>query len=172
MKSWIFWLAAGIIAIIIGIIALLNPLAASLAAVIVTGWGFLILGILQVIGAVVEAGWGQRIWSLLLGVLGIIVGFWLVGRPAEALLPMTFVVGWMFLAYGLLKVIAAWPLRNTPFFWPVILSGGLSFLLGVMIFTNLAAATVSVLGILFAVELISTGITVTALSLAVRKALR
>lgn len=170
MKSWIFWLIAGVVAIVTGVIAIINPLAASLAAVVVTGWGFLMLGVLQVIGAVVEDGWGQRIWSLLLGVLGVAIGFWLVSRPAAALLPMTFLVGWTFLIYGLLKVFAARSLRGSPFFWTVLLSGALSFLLGVLIFTDIPAASVSVLGILFAIELISTGVTVTALALAIRKA--
>lgn len=48
----------------------------------------------------------------------------------------------------------------------LILSGILSFVLGVMIFGNIAGVAVSLLGIILGIELISNGISVIMLSMA------
>lgn len=168
MKYWFIWMIAGLVSIIAGVLALLNPFAASLAAVLVAGWSFIIVGALQIAAAFGRADWWPRIWVLVLGVLAGILGVWLISRPVEALIPLTFVVGWLFLAFGLAKIFASWMLRHGRLFWPVLASGGLSALLGILIFTDFPAASVSVLGILLAIELISTGVSTAILSWALR----
>ena len=169
MPYWIFWMVAGIVAVLGGVLALANPFAASLAAVALTGWAFLLIGILQTAGVALQGDWRSRLWAGLIGLLGIALGIWLIAHPDRALLPLTFVIGWIFLAFGLLRVLIAWPMREGPFFWPLLLSGFLSAVLGMMVLANFHAASLVLLGVLLAVELLSSGISAIALALVARR---
>lgn len=61
-------------------------------------------------------------------------------------------------AGGAVRIVFAWRLRDTPFFWALILSGALSVLLAGYIWTNFAAATLTLLGTLLGIELLLNGI--------------
>lgn len=168
MKYRGLWLIAGILALLGGILALLNPFPASLTAVAVAGWAFLVLGILQVAGVFTEQNWGARTWSLLIGLVAIVMGGWLLANPLESLIPLTIMVGVLFLVLGIVRLMLAFPLRGTPLFWAVLISGALSLLLGVLVFADFPASALSILGILLGVELLSTGVSTIVLSLSAR----
>ena len=85
MSNWILLTIVGVLAIIAGILALLNPFPASLAAVRLASWAFLFLGGLQIFEAFRAETWGGKLWTLLLGVVAVIVGINLLGRPLEEL---------------------------------------------------------------------------------------
>lgn len=169
MKYWILWMIAGVAALVAGFLALANPLAASITAVMLTGWSFLFIGVLQAGGVFVGGAWGPRLWALCIGVIGILLGLWILSRPVEALIALTWVTGVLLLALGLTKVLAAWPLRQGPFFWPVLLSGFLSAILGMMVLGGMPRISEYLLGVFLAVELISTGISAITLAIALRR---
>jgi uncharacterized membrane protein HdeD (DUF308 family) len=168
MKHWYLLLAAGAIAIVGGVAALLNPMAATLTATVLAGWMFVIVGVVLLSTVFSEMGWGRRIWTILLGALAVWLGLNILGNPLNGVLALTLVVGLSFLAEGLVKLILAWGTRGTPYFWMVLLSGAVSVLLGGMILTNFPQSAATILGILLAVDLISTGISMVALSLHAR----
>jgi uncharacterized membrane protein HdeD (DUF308 family) len=60
MVRWRLLLAIGILFVVAGIAALLNPFAASMTVNFLVGWSFIILGILLAAGAFLEEGWGAR----------------------------------------------------------------------------------------------------------------
>jgi uncharacterized membrane protein HdeD (DUF308 family) len=168
MKHWYLLLAAGAIAIVGGIAALLNPMAATLTATVLAGWMFVIVGVVLLATLFSEMGWGRRLWTILLGALAVWLGLNILGNPLEGAVALTLVVGLSFLAEGLVKLILAWGTRGTPWFWMVLLSGAVSVLLGGMILSNFPQSAATILGILLAVDLISTGISMVALSLHAR----
>jgi uncharacterized membrane protein HdeD (DUF308 family) len=168
MKYWYLLLAAGIIAVLGGIFALLNPVAATMTATILAAWFFIVTGIVLLATVFSEMGWGRRIWTAFLGILGVFVGISILGNPLEGVLTLTLVVGIAFLAEGIVKLIMAFGTRGTPYFWLVLISGAISVLLGGMILSNFPQSAVTILGILLAVELLSTGAAMIALSLHAR----
>jgi membrane protein HdeD len=168
MKHWYLLLAAGAIAIVGGVAALLNPLAATLTATVLAGWMFVIVGVVLLATLFSEMGWGRRLWTILLGALAVWLGLNILGNPLEGAMTLTLIVGISFLAEGVVKLILAWGTRGTPYFWMVLLSGAISVLLGGMILANFPQSAATILGILLAVDLISTGISMVALSLHAR----
>lgn len=165
---WVLMLIAGVLSVLAGLFAIFNPLAGSIAAVTIAGWGFLILGILQGVAAFQAVGWGARIWSILLAVIAIIVGIQLLTDIVGGLFSLTLVLGIMFIASGIFKIIASF---QTPgdLRWLVLLSGVVSLILAFMILANYPASAMTILGILLGVELLSNGVALITLSLMGRK---
>jgi uncharacterized membrane protein HdeD (DUF308 family) len=165
MKNWLLWMVIGIISIIGGIMALANPMAATITAVKLAGWTFLIVGSLQVFTALQAEGFGAKLWAVIGGAAGLFIGISLFNNPLSGAVTLTVLVGLLFLVGGITKIYMSFSLRGSPFFMPVMVSGALSFLLGFMILSNFPGSAVISLGLMLAVELISNGVALIALSL-------
>ncbi|MFV0408533.1 MAG: HdeD family acid-resistance protein [Paracoccus sp. (in: a-proteobacteria)] len=163
MTSRVLWIIVGIISIVAGIFALFNPLVATLTAEQVAGWAFLFIGILQIFAVFKQDGWGGRIWVILIGALFVFLGINLLGKPLVGIISLTLTVATLFLISGIFRVILSFSLRGTGIFWMVLLSGAISVILAIMIFSNFPQSAAVILGILLAVELISNGIMMIAL---------
>lgn len=156
--SWVWMAAFAVISIIGGVFALLNPFAATLAATLMAGWTFAVLGALQIVHSFRVRGWGGFLWALLFGVLTLVVGLSLVFNPLAGMVSLTLLVAVLFLAVGAVKIMYAFSLRPITGWGWVLVSGIVSLALGVMILANFPYAAASVLGILLGVELLSNGV--------------
>lgn len=162
----ILWVVIGGISIIAGGLALANPLAATLTAERLAGWSFLFIGILQIIAVFRQQNWRGRIWATLAGLAFAVLGFMLLTRPLAGILSLTIVVAVLFLVAGAFKIAMAFSIGRGSggAFWMVLLSGVLSAVLALMILANFPASAATLLGVLLAVELISNGVSLIALS--------
>lgn len=158
MGSRVLWIVVGIISVLAGIFALANPLAATLTAEMLAGWGFLIVGVLQVVFAFRDIGWGARIWAILIGLAFVLTGISLLGNPLAGIISLTVMVAVMFLIVGAAKIILSFSLPRGAGFWLLLVSGALSVVLAVMIFANFPQSAAVILGVLLAIELISNGV--------------
>ena len=168
MSNWILLAVLGVVSIIAGVLALLNPFPASLAAVQLAAWAFLIIGAVQIFEAFRAESWGGKLWSLLLGVVAVLVGINLLGRPLAGLVTLTVVIGTMLIVSGIFKFIVGWRVHKTEFKIAVLVSGAVSLIIGLIIMSNFPASAATSLGILLGIELISNGISATALGLSRR----
>ena len=159
MSGWFWWLLIGIVMIVGGVAALLNPFAATVTAEQIAAWFFIFGGILQIIAVFQGEGWGAKIWALVLAVVFLWLGISLLANPLAGILSLTLVAAIMFLASGLAKVFFSFSVRGTGYFWPVLLSGAISVILALMVFSNFPQSAAVLLGILLAVELLSSGVT-------------
>ena len=162
MASRAFWMLLGILSIVGGIFCFLNPLSATVAATTIAAWLFLAVGILQVIGSFREDGFGSKIWSILLGVLAIFVGYSIFQNPLASVFALTTVVALAFLGGGVAKVLLAFTVENRKYFLVFLLSGAVSVILAIMILSNFPRSAVTVLGILLGIELLSNGVSMIA----------
>jgi uncharacterized membrane protein HdeD (DUF308 family) len=169
MSNWILLTFLGIASMIAGVLALLNPFPASLAAVQLAAWAFLIIGAVEIFEAFRAENWGGKIWTLLMGVVAVLVGINLLGKPLAGLITLTWVLGIMFIVSGLFKFIVGWRIHKTEFKIAVLVSGLVSLVVGVMIMSRFPASAAITLGVLLGIELISSGISAVALGLS-RKA--
>jgi len=156
--SWGWMALLAVVSIVGGVIALLNPLLSTLAVTLMAGWAFIFLGVLQVFHSFAVKGWGGFFWALGLGILTFLVGISLVFNPLAGSVSLTILVAAFFLAMGVVKVMYALKLRPTSGWGWVIFSGIVSIVLGLMIMLGLPYSSLSVLGILLGIELISNGV--------------
>ena len=68
MQNSVLMLGIGALSLIGGIFALLNPLAATLTAELLTGYLFIAIGVLMLLSILGDESWGSRILSLILGI--------------------------------------------------------------------------------------------------------
>ena len=152
-----------------GFLALLNPFGATVFAVTLAGWVFLIQGVIQVIHAFRVRDWSGFIWSLGLGVLSLLVGVVLVADPLAGAIPLTLLVAALFLATGVAKTMFALALRPASGWVWVLASGLVSVALGVMILAGLPATATTILGLLLGIELVSNGVLFLFVALGLRR---
>ena len=168
-RTWKWMAALAAISIIGGVLALLNPFGATIFAVTLAGWIFLIQGAVQVVHSFRIRDWSGFMWSLGLGVLSLIVGVVLVADPLAGSVSLTLLVAILFLVTGIAKAMFAFSLRPVGGWAWVLLSGLVSVLLGVMILANFPAAAATILGLLLGVELLSNGVLFMFVALGLRK---
>lgn len=172
MKNRSLLIILGIITVIAGFFAILNPLAGSIAVTLLTGWSFLLIGVLQIVAVFRETDWGARIWSLLLAVLAILAGISLLGNPLAGVISLTYLLAILFIVSGVFKVIAGLGMEPGNWKWLVLLSGALSVGLGILIFANFSAAALTTLGLLLGIQLISDGASMLGMAFAAKEANR
>ena len=157
MKPHIWWIIGGIIAVLGGVFALLNPFPATLAVNFLAGWAFLLLGIFACIGAFqLDTAW-HKLVMFLFGLSAAFLGYALLADPFAGILTLTVLVGVLVFVSGLTRLVAAFRLNRSDWFWMMLLSGVISILLAVLIFAEFPSSGLSILGIFLGIELIFSG---------------
>ncbi|PHR24784.1 MAG: hypothetical protein COA37_03245 [Hoeflea sp.] len=168
-RSWTWMAVLAVICIVGGFLALLNPFGATIFAVTLAGWVFLIQGVIQIIHAFRVRDWPGFIWSLGIGVLSLLVGVILVADPLAGAIPLTLLVAVLFLATGVTKIMFALSLKPASGWVWVLVSGLVSAALGVLILAGLPASATTILGLLLGIELVSNGVLFLFVALGLRK---
>ncbi|WP_127524206.1 DUF308 domain-containing protein [Mesorhizobium sp. Z1-4] len=171
-SSWVLMAILAVVSIVGGVLALANPFAASMAATLLAGWFFAILGVIQIIQAFRVTDWSGFLWALAFGVLTLVVGGVLLLDPLAGMVSLTVLVAVLFLVTGVAKVMFSLSLRPVSGWAWVLVSGIVSLLLGVMILANFPWSAANVLGILLGIELLSNGILFLFVALGLRKLAR
>src|SRR5438477_12458773 len=104
-RGW--FLALGIIQIILGMIALGSSVFATIVSVAVFGWLLLIGGVLSVGHAFWERQWNGFFVDLLTGILYAVVGFMMISNPVEAAVSLTLLIALFLLMGGTFRIVAA-----------------------------------------------------------------
>ena len=165
-RSWKALLTIGIIAIVIGCIAILVPAVASVGTAIFIGWILLIAGAFLVAAAFSAASVGSLLLRLLWAAITVIVGLWLIIEPHNGTLTLTFVLGIYFLFMGITRITVAFLNRGQPNAGWVGLSGVLGLLIGILVLAKFPSSADWAIGLLVGIDLIFAGWTLTSIALA------
>lgn len=165
-------IAIGVLMIILGIIAIVAPLLASIAVGLYLGWLFIVGGMFQATDAFQhhESG-GSLVLKLLLGVLSVITGILLIVNPWAGVVSLTLIVGIYFFTDGVFRVFLAFRLKPAASWSWVLLNGILMIILGILIWSQWPFNATWVLGFFVGVGLLFSGITTIVFAAAVRQAL-
>jgi uncharacterized membrane protein HdeD (DUF308 family) len=99
-------IAVGVLAVIMGIVVLAWPAATSLAVLYIIAFWAIITGVADIAGAFMKGHTGgQRVWLLIVGLLGIVVGVVFLVNPGSGILALLWLAGIYLVALGLLRII-------------------------------------------------------------------
>lgn len=149
------WL--GIAFIALGFLAVIFPLATTIAAKSFIGWLFIITGGFQIWQSFSIRGWGGFLWNLLIGVMYFLVGSWLAFDPFAGIIGLTVLLAITFMAQGAMEAAMANNLRpNQGWVWMMI-SGLIGVLAGFLIISGLPSTAVWAVGLMVGINMISSG---------------
>lgn len=105
---WKWFVGFGVVLVILGLVALMNVVDATLVTTIFVGWLLLIGGIAQIVAAFATQGTtGSRVLLGLLGVLYAIVGWDIIANPLSGVVTLTIVVAIVLIVEGVIRVFQA-----------------------------------------------------------------
>lgn len=154
MKTSNSLILVGVLSLLGGLLALINPFAASLSVGILVGWMLLMVGLIGLIGTFRMGG---GIWPVLFSILTAAIGFIMVANPISGLIALTVTVAIGLVLSGIARIALARSNQGHPAYWVLLLSGALSVLMAIMIFANFPQAAEVILGLFLGIELVSVG---------------
>jgi uncharacterized membrane protein HdeD (DUF308 family) len=137
-RHWWVPVLRGIAAIIFGIIAFIYPGLTLTVLVILFGAWVLVDGVFRVVGAIghraSDPDWG---WQLVIGILGIVIGFLTFRAPGVTALALVIYIAAWALMIGVTEIVVAIKLRREiKGEWFLILMGLLSIIFAVILLWN------------------------------------
>lgn len=169
-EHWGWFLGLGIVFLLAGIAAIAFPLLSTVAAKIALGWIFMLSGLVAVIHSFSISRWGGFLLNLLVGVLYVVAGGYLAFFPLTGIITLTLLLAALFLAEGILQAVMAFRVRPHEGWGWLLLSGLIAIAAGALIALELPGSATWAIGLLVGINLLSTGVSFIALSLAGRKA--
>jgi uncharacterized membrane protein HdeD (DUF308 family) len=163
------WLVAlGILMILLGIVAIVEPLIATIVVARVLSWTLLFAGIVRMVHAIQSRR--QRVFwlKLLVGILYALAGILLLSNVFRATLTLTIVFGVVILAQGILEAIAAFKVRPEPNWGWLLFSGIIAIILGILILYRWPFNAIWLIGLFAGISFISSGVWMIAVPLAIR----
>lgn len=155
-ENWKWFMSLGILLILLGTGIMGSSYYATVFSMILLGVFLMSAGIVQIMHAILARKWSGLFLSLFLGVLYIITGFLCVAKPTTAAISMTlWIAAFLFIA-GLFKMLASLILRFNQWSW-VFFNGVVTFLLGLMIYSDWPLSGLWVISLFIGVDLILAG---------------
>ena len=154
----------GVALIVLGAVAVLAPVFAGGAVVIIIGIVLLVGGIGQFIHGVKAESWGDKMMPLILGVITGLCGILVIGHPLLGLEFLTLLLAVFFVVEGFWKIVSSFSYRATPGWVWMLASGGLSLLLGLLIWSQWPLSGMWAVGLLVGIDLLVTGISMVMLA--------
>jgi uncharacterized membrane protein HdeD (DUF308 family) len=167
-RRWGWLLLLGIVQMICGAFALSVPVAATLAATIIFGAVMVASGVMQVVHVFSVRNWKGVILHSLSALLYIGAGVLVLLFPLRGALTLTIVVAVLLIADGVVRSMLA--LRVRPLDgWGWFLAAGLaSIVVGVLLMSGWPITGLWAIGVLLGVNLLFSGITLSALAITFR----
>jgi len=156
---WGLFLTEGILLVVLGVLAMLLPARASLAAALFFGWILLVSGVIGLVTTLRARHAPGFWWSLFSAVLGIVAGALLLLWPVQGTLSLTAVLIAFLFAEGIASIFYATEHRKgfSPGWGWMLASGFLDLVLAVLLLAGLPGTAVWALGLLLGINLIFGG---------------
>lgn len=161
-------IALGILMMVAGIIAMVEPGVSGLFIALIVGWSAVFNGFAQIIYGVRTHGGAHVILEVILGIIYIIAGIYLIMHPVGSLLALTLLLACFLLVYGIFALVLAFRMRPHNGWGWVLFDGIITILLGALIWKHWPINSEWVVGTLFGISIFISGMTRLMVSLAIR----
>jgi uncharacterized membrane protein HdeD (DUF308 family) len=169
---WLLFLIEGVVLVVLGVTAIGLPPLATLAATIIIGWLFLLSGVM----GLVTTFWMRNApgfwWSLISGLLGVVVGTLLLASPLRGAVSLTIVLVVFFVIEGVASIMFALDhKRELSGRWGwMLVSGIVDLVLATMIVGGLPSTAAWAIGLLVGINMVFGGSALIAMALHARNA--
>ena len=158
----------GVIAIILGIMAMMMPGLIGVSVVYLLGVIVLIAGIMRMIWAFQAGGLGKGLLMFAIGLLTLLVGLALLVHPLFASGLLTIMLALYFILDGISEIAAGFQRRPSDGWGWMLFGGIVSILLGMMIWRQFPLSGLWAIGILLGIKLFFVGLIMVMTGSAVR----
>lgn len=169
--QWGWVLFFGLLLALVGLIAIIAPIAATKLTDIFIGWLLVVGGSIQLIQALHVSAWRGALWQMFSGLLFLLAGLFFVVDPVAGAIALTFVLAVFFMIEGISRCVVAFrvrPMRG----WHLFLFGGIvGIALGVLLWSEWPASGLWAMGFLLGVNLLISGLSTMSLALILRRGL-
>jgi uncharacterized membrane protein HdeD (DUF308 family) len=148
---------------------MMAPLATGIVAVSILAWTAVIGGVAQIIYAFRAHTGGRTALEVILGLVYSIAGFYIMWHPLAGLLTLTLLLGFLLVGYGIIAVLLAFRMRPSPGWGWVMFDAVVTLFLGIMIMAHWPVNSAWVIGTLFGISILFSGVTRLIISLGVRQ---
>ena len=163
------WLIAiGVLFIILGILAIAEPLVAGLAITFLVGWLLIIGGGAHFIAAFGGGGASRVIVQVLIGVVYVAGGFYFLTHTLLGLGTLTLLLAGIILAEAVFEIVAYFRHRETNGSSWLLVNAIITLLVGGLIWFHWPSSSVWAIGTLVGVNLLMTGISRVMVGMAAR----
>ena len=169
-KSSGWFIALGVVMIILGMAAIALPVPATLAVEQFVGWILVFGGIIHVIHSFATGNWSGVLLGILLGCLYLFSGGLLVLYPMEGTLTLTLILAAFLVAEGVFKIMMGSRAKGAKGSGWITFSGVMAILLGGLIWFEWPSDADWVIGLLVGIDLLFGGWTLVALGFGARSA--
>ena len=168
-RNWGWFLALGILQIILGIIALGDAfrIIVTIFSVMMLGWLLIIGGISSIVHAFIERQWSGFFIDLLTGVFYGIAGFMMVANPGAAAITLTLVISMFLMVGGIFRIVQSL-VGHLPHRGWVFLNGIVTLILGILIWRQWPLSGLWVIGLFVGIEMLLYGWSLVMLSIAAK----
>jgi len=168
IHHWGWFLAFGIVLVVLGITAIVRSVAATVASMVIFGWLLVFGSVFEFFAAFMVGTWAGFFLHLLMAILFAIVGIMMLTRPVISAETWTLVMAIFFLVGGLYQLIYSLWTHLPGWGWHA-LNGAITTILGVLLAVGWPATGFWVIGLFLGIELVFYGWAWIALAIGLRK---
>ena len=143
---------------VVGLLALLFPVAATFAVVVMVGWLLILAGAVTIWDAFTVEGTGPFFGELLIGLLKLVLGVYLLRHADVSMVALTLLLAAVLMIDGAIQVALAFELRPLEGWVWMLVAGLVAIAVALLIASELPGISLVVLGIYLGISFLSTGI--------------
>jgi uncharacterized membrane protein HdeD (DUF308 family) len=163
------WLGIALIAL--GVAAILTPVVAGSALVIVIGFILLLAGTVPIVRELKAEASMEKAIGLILGIITALTGIAVIGHPLFGLAFLTVLLVGYFVVEGVWKIVVSFRYKPATGWKWLLASGALSLILGLLIWRQWPVSGLWAVGVLVGVNLLGTGLALVTLASTLNKSL-
>jgi uncharacterized membrane protein HdeD (DUF308 family) len=155
-KSWGWFLALGILLMVLGAVCVAKAQTATAFSILVLGWILVISAVSWLVNAFLTFNWSLFFLCLLNALIRGGVGYLLISHPNAGAEGVTMMLAVLFIVGGLFRTTAASVIKF-PWWGGTVLAGLVSVGLGIFVLANWGTASTFFIGIVIGVDLLFDG---------------
>ena len=153
VNNWGWFLAFGIALVLLGALAIVRSVAATVVSMLFFGWLLLFAAGIEVVQAIMVGKWAGLFQHWLSAALFGVLGALIIWRPLVTAEILTLLIGAFFLVAGAFQLITPFVISLPEWGWHT-LNGLITFVLGILILAQWPVSGLWVIGLFLGIELV------------------